>query len=184
TLFIVFSIVLVALGIAYGGHWIWKEGPIYLSAGAALIMILVRFLSDPIPVIVGRPGARRELAQAASRIVRDWGPLLLVAIVFENLETYTGLIRKVPLDDLLYKMDVAIFGVEPTVWASHFDIGIVADWFALAYALYLITPLVLAVFLLVRGRREDFREMSTAVIIQMCAGFLIFLVFPAGPPRF
>ena len=183
TLFFSFLLVLVGLGLSYGAHWIWKEGPVYLSAAAAITVVLVRFTSDA-RAIVTRPGARREFASASSRILRDWGPLFLVAIVFENLETYTALIRKAPIDDALYRLDLAIFGTEPTVWLSRLNIPILTDWFALAYGLYLITPLVLAGFLLARGRRDDFREMSTAVIIQMCVGFLLFLVFPAGPPRF
>ena len=32
--------------------------------------------------------------------------------------------------------------------------------------------------------REDFREMSSAVVIQMGIGFVLFLLFPAGPPRY
>jgi membrane-associated phospholipid phosphatase len=183
TLFFVFLFALIGLGLAYGVHWVWKEGPIYLSAASAVIMVLVRFTSDA-GAILTLPSARREFAGAASGILRDFGPLFLVAIVFENLETYTGLIRQAPIDDALYQMDLALFGVEPTVWMSRLDIPILTDWFALAYGLYLITPLVLAVFLLARGRRHDFREMSTAVIIQMCVGFVLFVLFPAGPPRF
>lgn len=183
TLFFVFLFALIGLGLGYGAHWVWKEGPIYLSAFAAFIMVLVRFSSDA-RAIIALPSARREFASAASGILRDFGPLFLVAIVFENLETYTGLIRKAPIDDALYKLDLALFGVEPTVWMSRLDSPLLTDWFALAYGLYLITPLVLAVFLLARGRRHDFREMSTAVIIQMCVGFVLFVLFPAGPPRF
>jgi len=184
TLFFIFLFALFALGVSYGAHWIWKEGPIYLSAAAALAMVLVRFFADARAILADTGGARREFGAAASRILRDWGPLFLVAIVFENLETYTGLIRTVPVDDVLYRLDLAIFGVEPTVWMSKLDIGVLTDWFALTYGIYLITPLVLAVFLLARGRRDDFREMSTAVILQMCVGFVLFLLFPAGPPRF
>jgi hypothetical protein len=184
TLLAVFTLVLLVLGVTYGAHWVWKEGPIYLSAFSALVMVAVRFLADARGVLADRPGARRDFALASWRIVRDWGPLLLVATVFENLETYTGLIRKAPIDDALYKIDVALFGVEPTVWMSGWNLPILTDYFALAYGLYLITPLVLAVFLLVRGRRDDFREMSTAVILQMLVGFVLFVVFPAGPPRF
>jgi membrane-associated phospholipid phosphatase len=184
TLFFIFFITLLGLGMTYGAHWVWQEGTIYLCFGAALVMILVRFLANARDIVAGRGRARREFVVAAGRIVRDWGPLLLLAIVFENLASYTGIIRKVSIDDALYRMDVALFGVEPTVWLSKLDIPILTDWMAFAYATYIVTPLILAVFLLARGRREDFRELSTAVIVQMCLGFVLFLVFPAGPPRF
>jgi membrane-associated phospholipid phosphatase len=184
TLFLVFFAVLVALGLSYGAHWVWQEGTIYLCAGAALAMVLVRFLVRAGDIVAGRGAARAEFRAAAGRILRDWGPLLALCIVFENLASYTGIIRKVSIDDALYRLDLALFGVEPTVWLSRLDIPILTDWMAFAYATYIVTPLVLAVLLLARGRRADFRELSTAVIIQMCLGFVLFLVFPAGPPRF
>ena len=51
---------------------------------------------------------------------------------------------------------------------------------ALAYGLYFITPMILATMLSLRGRREDFREMTTAVVLQMGIGFLLFLLLPGG----
>jgi membrane-associated phospholipid phosphatase len=184
TLFFVFFFALVGLGLSYGAHWVWREGPIVLSAMAAALMMLGSFLGRARGVILGRGRSRRELARACLQIVRDWGPLFLLAIVFENLETYTGLLRKISIDDALYKMDLWLFGVEPTVWMSRWDLPLLTDWMALAYGMYMITPLVLGVALLARGRRDDFRELSTAVIVQMCLGFILFLLFPAGPPRF
>jgi membrane-associated phospholipid phosphatase len=44
--------------------------------------------------------------------------------------------------------------------------------------------MVLATMLSVRGRRADFREMCIAVVLQMGIAFILFLVFPAGPPRY
>ena len=34
------------------------------------------------------------------------------------------------------------------------------------------------------ARRENFREMSTAVVVQLGIGFVLCLCFPAGPPRY
>ncbi|HEY1533457.1 MAG TPA: phosphatase PAP2 family protein [Polyangiaceae bacterium] len=45
-------------------------------------------------------------------------------------------------------------------------------------------PMIIATALSLRRRREDFREMSTAVVIQQGLALMLFLTFPAGPPRF
>ena len=36
-------------------------------------------------------------------MLRSWVPLVLVAIVFDNLENYTGLVRKLTIDKSLYE---------------------------------------------------------------------------------
>jgi membrane-associated phospholipid phosphatase len=107
-----------------------------------------------------------------------------VTVVFENLHNFTGVIRKIPIDDELYRLDVRLFGVEPTVWAGRFANPVLTDWFSFTYGLYFILPMILAVALGARGRRADFRELATSVVLHMCIGFLLFIVFPAGPPRF
>jgi len=109
---------------------------------------------------------------------------VLVAIVFDNLENYTGLVRKTTIDATLYHLDLAIFGVEPSVWMRRFYHPLVTDWMASAYAIFLVTPMFLAIVLSLRGRRDDFREMALAVMLQMWLAFFIFICLPAGPPRY
>ena len=103
---------------------------------------------------------------------------------FESMETYTGVIRKIGIDGALYRVDLRLFGVEPTVWAGRLSHPLLTDWMSLTYGLYFILPMVVACALSLRGRRHDLRELSTAIILQMGIGFVLFLLFPAGPPRF
>jgi len=179
-----FTIVLGALVVAYGGSFRWKEGPIVISAGIAVGLVAARFAWRA-PAIVGNaPGARAEFSRAARGVLRDWGPLIAIMWLFQSLETYTGVIRQTSIDHVLYELDLAIFGTEPTVWLSKHSTPLLTDYMALAYGLYFITPMILATMLSVRGRREDFRLMSTAVVLQLGIGFVLFLCFPAGPPRY
>ena len=183
-LVLAFTAVLVVLVAAYGGSYKWQEGPIVISAGIAAILVATRFVWRARSIVLGIGDARREFLRAAQKILRDWGPLILIMWLFQSLETYTGVIRKTSIDDYLYRADIWLFGVEPTVWLSKHAVPILTDYMSLAYGLYFITPMVLATMLSIRGRREDFREMSTAVVLQLGIGFLLFLVFPAGPPRY
>ncbi|HEU4732176.1 MAG TPA: phosphatase PAP2 family protein [Kofleriaceae bacterium] len=179
-----FTAALAVLVLAYGGSYKWQEGPIVISAGIAVVLVLARFAWRAPSIVLGRADARGEFARAAVVILRDWGPVILIMWLFQSLETYTGVIRKTSIDEVLYRADLRLFGVEPTVWLSKHATPLLTDYMALAYGCYFITPMILATMLSLRGRREDFREMTTALVLQMGIGFFLFLMFPAGPPRY
>jgi membrane-associated phospholipid phosphatase len=185
TFFLFFFAIFVSLAIVYGANFhVLGEGSIAIIVGIAAGLIGVRFLYRAPAIVAGRAGERAAFIDASRRILRDWGPMILLVVVFENLHAYTGLIRKFPIDDTLYSIDIKVFGVEPSVWAGRFANPILTDYFAFVYGLYFIMVMVLATMLSVRGRRADFRELATSVVLHMCIGFLCFIIFPAGPPRF
>jgi membrane-associated phospholipid phosphatase len=179
-----FTAALAVLVLAYGGSYKWQEGPILISAGIAVVLVVTRFLWRAPSIILNRSGARAEFRRAAVGILRDWGPVILIMWLFQSLETYTGVIRETSIDQALYEADIWLFGVEPTVWLSSYSTPLLTDYMALAYGSYFIVPMILATMLSLRGRREDFREMTTALVLQMGIGFFLFLLFPAGPPRY
>jgi membrane-associated phospholipid phosphatase len=185
TLFLFFLCIYISLGIVYGAHFhVLGESSILLTSGIAGGLVMMRFLWRAGPMVRGEPGARPQFLTASRQILRDWGPLILLTVVYENLHDYTGLVRKVPIDDQLYALDVYILGVEPSVWAGRFGHPLLTEWMGFAYDLYFVLPMILAASLALRARRQDFRELATAIVLHMCIGFLLFLVFPAGPPRF
>jgi membrane-associated phospholipid phosphatase len=179
-----FTAALAVLVVAYGGSYKWQEGPILISAGIAVVLVIARFVWRAPSIVLNRPNARADFRRAAVGILRDWGPVILIMWLFQSLETYTGVVRKVSIDAYLYRADVWLFGVEPTVWLSKHSTPLLTDYMAFAYGSYFIVPMVLATMLSLRGRREDFREMTTALVLQMGIGFFLFLLFPAGPPRY
>lgn len=181
------ALFLATLGVlvrAYGASFKWLEGPIVISAGIMLALIAVSTVRHLPKVLAGQPGARGMLLATARSTARDWAPFVALMWAFQCMETYTGVVRKTTIDDVLYRMDLACFGVEPTVWAGKLFHPLLTDWMAIAYGLYFVMPMILATLLSLRGRRDDFREMSTAVVIQLGIGFVLCLLFPAGPPRY
>jgi membrane-associated phospholipid phosphatase len=184
TLFFFFLAILIVIGRVFGAHYVVRLSTMLLPGLAAPGIILVRFFARARRVFADEPGARAEMAQIARSTVRDWLPLVLVAAVFDNLEDYTGIIRKVPIDSYLYKLDLAVFGVEPTVAIAKLYQPLLTDWMAISYGIFFITPMILGIGLCLRGRGFDFRQMATAVMLQMWLGFFLFICFPAGPPRY
>jgi membrane-associated phospholipid phosphatase len=122
--------------------------------------------------------------QKLVRFILDWFPVVALITIYENLREYTGIIRTNAIDATLLKLDILLFGVEPTVWIQRFAHPILSDYFAFTYSLYLILPLSLGWLLYLLSRRREFHTLSTAVILCLCIGFLLYLLFPAGPPRF
>ncbi len=184
TLFILCATALGVVGNLFGAHYVLRLSTMLLPGLVAPGIVAIYFVRHAGPVVRNAPGARARLAQTARETARDWLPLVLVAIVFDNLENYTGLVRATTIDASLYHIDLALFGVEPTVWVRRFYSPLLTDWMASCYAIFLVTPMFLAITLSLRGRREDFREIANAVMLQMWFAFFIFICLPAGPPRY
>lgn len=184
SLFFFFLTILLVIGRIFGAHYVVRLSTMLLPGLAAPGIILVKMFPRWKRVFANTPGARAEAKAMALGTIRDWLPLVLVATVFDNLEDYTGIIRKVPIDAWLYKIDVTLFGVEPTVAIAKLYHPLLTDWMATCYGIFFITPMFLGITLCMRGRGADFREMATSVMLQMWLGFFLFICFPAGPPRY
>jgi membrane-associated phospholipid phosphatase len=172
------------LAVLYRGSVHLMEGSVIwpLVVLAAIVMFTV--LGHARGLASRQADVRHEVRRQALRTVRDWLPLIMLILVYENLRSLTGLIRPQPIDMQLYALDVALVGLEPTVWIQRFVNPWLTDYFAFAYTLYFIIPLVLATTLYVRAKRSDFKELMIGVLMVMYTGFLLYLIFPAGPPRF
>ncbi|MBM3264206.1 MAG: inositol phosphorylceramide synthase [candidate division Zixibacteria bacterium] len=143
--------------------------------GNTTVALLLRWLWH------GRP---HGLSSQITGTCRDWIPFTLLIVVYENLRLYTGLIRPDNIDDLLATLDLRLWGVQPTVWSQQFAHPVLTDLMAVAYALHFPLPLSLLLGLYVADRKDLFRELAAAIVICIVCGFILYLVFPAGPPRF
>jgi membrane-associated phospholipid phosphatase len=184
TLCILFAVLLVTVGRLFGSHYVLRLSTMLLPGCIAPGIILIRFIPRARAIFAGDTTARTAFRREAFSTIRDWLPLVIVATGFDNLENYTGLVRKITIDASLYHIDLAIFGVEPTVWIRRFYNPLLTDWMASCYGIFLVTPMFLAIAISLRGRREDFREIAGAVMLQMWIAFFIFICLPAGPPRY
>lgn len=146
----------------------------YLLGNTALALLLRK---------LWRPNGFRLWTEGI-RACRDWVPFTLLIVVYENLRSYTGLIRPESIDTPLAMFDQWLWGVQPTVWAQQFANPILTDVLIVSYASLFPLPLALLLGLYVSDRRDCFRELATAVILCILCGFILYLTFPAGPPRF
>ncbi len=191
-LLLAFGAVLGGLIAAYGGRLHFDEASILYPLGATGLLLAFsiggtlwrRRPSQAERCLAPAPDAPLALGVPIGQLVRDWAPFILLVVVYENLRPYTALVRATPLDAELLAWDVRLFGGLPCLWAQRLVTPLLTDYMALAYGLYFPLPLILCLALYLRGRRADFRELTLAITTVMCAGFLLYVVFPAGPPRF
>lgn len=169
-----FSLMLLLLFAIYRVRLAYRDGSVVLPAIALVVILVATFLFGP----------RATFFTRARGVVRDWLPFMLLTMVYESLRNYTGVIRTVPIDPLLDDLDRKIFGVSPTLWFQQLYHPLLTDYMSFAYTLYFIMPLAIILLLYWRKRRQDFRELALALVICFYSGFLLYLVFPAGPPRF
>jgi membrane-associated phospholipid phosphatase len=183
-IFFVFLGVFVVLAIVYGARWNFFQGSIIGAGAIAGGLILMTAIAHAPRLWRREPGAGITLRRRVREVLRDFAPFIAMTIVYEHLYMYTGVIRPRHVDAALWALDVKLFGVEPVLWIQRFYHPLLTDVFAFAYGTYFPMPLFLCAMLQLRGRREDFRELTTAIIVAMCIGFLGYITIPAGPPRF
>jgi membrane-associated phospholipid phosphatase len=114
--------------------------------------------------------------------LRRWYPLAFVLITFFSLGSIVHYVLPHDIDKQLMDLDLAIFGVHPTVFLSPFMNPYVVDILELCYASFYFLPVILGFFLYFKGKE---REFETFVII-ICLGFFISdignILFPAKGP--
>src|SRR5690348_10595414 len=90
TLFLLFLALFVTLGVIYGASFhVAGEGSIAIAGGLGFGLVAVRFAYRAPAIVAGRGDERAKFYEAARRILRDWGPMILLVIVFENLHQFT-----------------------------------------------------------------------------------------------
>jgi len=126
----------------------------------------------------------RSAAASIPIILRDWVPFLFIAFIYENMHDVAGRVMNYDIASVMYRWDLMIFGVEPTLWIQKFFSPWLTDVMSVSYALYFAFPLVIMFFLSLLGRRRAFRQMVLCLTFVFIIGFLCYVLFPCSPPRY
>ncbi len=149
------------------------QASVGLPLGIMAGLLVVKFIQRP-----------REFGFNAPVVLRDWVPFLFISFIYENMHDVAGHVMTFDIAGFLYEWDVAIFGVEPTLWMEKFYHPLLTDFMAFSYALYFAFPLIIMFFLSLHGHRRAFRHIAMALTFSFMLGFLGYLFFPASPPRY
>jgi membrane-associated phospholipid phosphatase len=135
------------------------------------------------------------LALAVAAIRRRWGeiravgflcdfsPIFFVICIYELLGGVIPYLRP-DVDDLLMQIDLALFGVHPTIWLERFFVPWLTDLLALAYAAYYFIPVVLICILYFWGQLEEFSLTICTLLLGYYLSFVGYIIMPTIGPRF
>jgi membrane-associated phospholipid phosphatase len=147
-------------------------------AGGLLRLGLALLLLGLLLLLVRRfPRARAVIA------LREVLPFLTCILIYTNLHDTIGLVNSHDVHFYLAALDETLVGVEPTVWAERFISRDLTEWMRFFYLSFFWIAPAPSLLLLARGRWREFRATTMAVVVCFYLGYLLYLIFPAAPPR-
>jgi membrane-associated phospholipid phosphatase len=111
-------------------------------------------------------------------------PIVIVLLVFNSLGDLIPLVRSVYYDDVLIRIDYALFGAHPTVWLERFNNALLTGLLQAAYLSYYFTPISLGTILFLRGRQREFDTAVFVIVLCFYLSYVGYLLVPAVGPRF
>jgi len=161
-------------------------GGVPASAPAAFAKVAAALL---LPLAFAAVRGRRPAPGGLLASVADFGPILPLLLVFDNLGPFVLGAGSVDLDPILVAADRLLFGGDPTRLLEPYAGPLLLDVLTVCYALYYFHPIVLGALL----RQDDLREKSPgarfpAYVFGMLLVFYVsyagYFLVPAIGPRF
>lgn len=172
---LVMSLVLATALIASGGTVRLFQATLGYPIGLVAALIVYRLIAHKL-----RPRVKPHVGH----ILRDWLPFILVTFIYENLHDLSKHFMNMDIAGTLMNWDIAIFGIEPTLWAQKIYSPLLTDIMAVSYALYFILPLGIMLILSNRDDRKELRTMTLTLTFAFLLGFLGYVFLPCSPPRY
>jgi len=121
-----------------------------------------------------------------SRVVqglRDVLPFLTCILIYTNLHDTIGFVNPRDIHHVLAALDRTIFGVVPAVWAERFISPALTEVMQFFYVNFAWIAPSTSLVLLAQRRWREFRVATLGVIVCFYLGYLLYVLFPAAPPR-
>jgi membrane-associated phospholipid phosphatase len=116
-------------------------------------------------------------------VLRHWLPVLLLAIVYLELDTLNDMFGAEFHDDAIVALEEQIFGAQ---WAVSLRQWLpwrpLSEYLHLGYFSYYFLFPILGVSLFVRGKWAEYRYLATATLLAFIICYTIFIVYPVGGP--
>lgn len=172
------------------------EGLTIIFLGITLLLVIFfyprfphgsRLLARFIPLIL--------LALALSKVRRRWGGAKTIRFlcdfspIFFVIAIYEWLADLIPylcpnMDDLLIRIDLALFGVHPTVWLERISRPWLTELLSSVYASYYFVPVTLITILYFWGEEREFSLTIFTLLLGYYISFLGYIAIPSIGPRF
>ena len=115
--------------------------------------------------------------------LRDVMPFLFCAIFYANLHDLMVFYRTRDITPDLYKWDVRLFGLEPTIWAQRFIHPFLTDYFTVCYWSFYVCGPFLGLLLYLKKDWRPFRYTMVSLVFCLYLGYVGYVAWPASAPR-
>jgi membrane-associated phospholipid phosphatase len=128
-----------------------------------------------------RAGSPRALATA--QFFRTMLPFVMCIAVYTNLHDTVRYVNSHDVHQYIAATEEWLFGGQPVLWAERYVTRGRTEFFNLFYAnFYVVAPSVVLV-LWFSGKRDEARMALLGTILCFYTGYVLYVVFPAAPPR-
>jgi len=164
------------LGISLLILFYWSRIP-----GAAWLIAL-RLAGVLLVVVAGRAMSSRF--RAVPSFFRNWYPWVDVGVAYKEMGILIPAIRRSDADAALARLDIALWGVHPTVWLERIQTTALTEFLQITYSLFIPALLLVAVVLWWQRRVGKFRYYVFLITLGFLVSFLGYFLVPARGPRF
>lgn len=115
--------------------------------------------------------------------LREVLPFAACILIYTNLHDTIGFVNPRDIHRWLIGLDQALFGLQPSVWAERFISRERTELMSFLYMSFLLIAPSTSLLLLAQRRFREFRAVTLAVVTCFYMGYLLYVLFPAAPPR-
>jgi membrane-associated phospholipid phosphatase len=153
--------------------------------GGLLRLGLVVGMAAAVPLLerLRRHRGGSTALHATAEFLRTFLPFIMCIAVYTNLHDTVRYVNSHDIHPYLAAAEEWIFGGQPVIWAEAYITRARTEFFNAFYAnFYLVAPSVVLI-LWFAGRRDDARTVLLGVIVCFYTGYVLYVIFPAAPPR-
>ena len=152
--------------------------------GGILRLVIVVAIAAMLPVLDRwRHRLPYGVGRGAVEFFRTFLPFALCTAVYTNLHDTIRWINPNDIHDTLMVIEEWMFGGQPVVWAEQFITPARTEFFSLIYTNFFLLTIVVSCVLWAGGRRQEARETMLGIIVCFYSGYVLYVLFPAAPPR-
>jgi membrane-associated phospholipid phosphatase len=115
---------------------------------------------------------------------RHWYPLILFILLYEETRHLVHMIFPQTFDPLVNSLELAVFGIYPTVWMQKFVCFGLNEYLMFSYSFYYLLLVVLGVGLYFGKKAKEFDDLLFTSAVAYYISYLGFVFFPVEGPRF
>jgi len=142
-----------------------------------------RLIAVIIIIIIAYVITRLKYKNRMLLFLRDMLPFGYCLAIYTNLHDTVHFANPNDIHNALIAIDQWLFGVQPCVWSQQFIKPWLTEIFSFCYMIFFLFAPVVAVILYFSKKKPEFRETLVTVILCFYCGYLLYLIFPAAPPR-